>query len=105
MRGAGGCLTAKKGARCGAILLRCGVVFVDLFHFLLLFVTFFTAHNFYKLLFTAEIGVKFVTFFNFLTTCNFHKLLLPGPGGPGFIFFSLWDMGERVHLDFFPSFF
>jgi hypothetical protein len=34
MRGAGGCLTAKKGAWCGA-------VFVDLFHFLLLFVTFF----------------------------------------------------------------
>ncbi len=30
VRGAGGCLTAKKGAWCGA-------VFVDLFHFLLLF--------------------------------------------------------------------
>jgi hypothetical protein len=33
VRGAGGCLTAKKGAWCGA-------VFVDLFHFLLLFVIF-----------------------------------------------------------------
>ncbi len=39
VRGAGGCLTAKKGAWCGA-------VFVDLFHFLLLFVTFFTARKF-----------------------------------------------------------
>jgi hypothetical protein len=55
VRGAGGCLTTKKEPWCGA-------VFVDLFHFLLLFVTFFIAHNFYKLLFIAETGVKFVTF-------------------------------------------
>jgi hypothetical protein len=33
VRGAGGCLTAKKGAWCGAVLVRCGAVFVDLFHF------------------------------------------------------------------------
>jgi len=33
VRGAGGCLTAKKGPWCGA-------VFVDIFHFLLLFVIF-----------------------------------------------------------------
>jgi len=37
VRGAGGCLTAKKGAWYGAVLVRCGAVFVDLFHFLLLF--------------------------------------------------------------------
>jgi hypothetical protein len=41
MRGAGGCLTTKKGAWCGAVLARWGAFFVDLFHFLLLFVTFF----------------------------------------------------------------
>ncbi len=62
VRGAGGCLTTKKGPWCEAVLVRCGAVFVDLFHFLLLFVTFFIARNFYKLLFTAETGVKFVTF-------------------------------------------
>ncbi len=49
-----------------------GAVFVDFFHFLLLYVTFFTARNFYKLLFIAETGVRFVTFF---IVCNFHKLL------------------------------
>ncbi len=37
VRGAGGCLTTKKGAWCGAVLVRCGAFFVDLFHFLLLF--------------------------------------------------------------------
>jgi hypothetical protein len=62
VRGAGGCLIAKKGTWCEAVLVRCGAVFVDLFHFLLLFVTFFTVRNFYKLLFTVETGVKFVTF-------------------------------------------
>ncbi len=41
VRGARGYLTAKKGAWCAAVLVRCGAVFVDLFHFLLLFVTFF----------------------------------------------------------------
>jgi hypothetical protein len=63
VRGAGGCLTAKKGAWCGAVLVRCGAVFVDLFHFLLLFVIFFIVRNFYKLLFTAKTGVKFITFY------------------------------------------
>jgi hypothetical protein len=76
-------------------------VFVDLFHFLLLFVTFFTGCKFCKLLFTPERG-KVCYFF---TACNFHKLLFTGLGRPRFIFYSLWDGGERVHLDFFPSFF
>jgi hypothetical protein len=62
VRGARGCLTTKKGAWCEAVLARCGAFFVDLFHFLLLFVTFFTARKFYKLFFTAKTGVKFVTF-------------------------------------------
>ncbi len=62
VRGAGGYLTTKKGAWCGAVLVRCGAFFVDIFHFLLLFVTFFIARKFYKLFFTAETGVKFVIF-------------------------------------------
>jgi hypothetical protein len=48
--GAGGCLTAKKGAWCGAVLVRCGAVFVDLFHFLLLFVTFLLFVTYFLLL-------------------------------------------------------
>ncbi len=56
VRGVGGCLTTKKGAWCGAILVRCGAFFVDFFHFLLLFVTFFIARKFYKLLLSAEKG-------------------------------------------------
>ncbi len=39
VREARGCLTTKKGAWCGAIV-RCRAVFVDLFHFFLLLVTF-----------------------------------------------------------------
>jgi hypothetical protein len=39
-----------------------GAVFVDFFHFLGLFGSFFTPRNFYKLLFTVETGVRFVIF-------------------------------------------
>ncbi len=46
---------------------------------MLLFVTLFTAHNFYKLLFTVEKGQGL-----YCIHCA---------------------RGERVHLDFFPSFF
>ncbi len=46
--------------------------------------------------------VKFVTFCYFFTAHKFRKLLFTGTGGPGFIFYSLWDGGGRVHLDFFP---
>ncbi len=46
---------------------------------MLLFVTFFTARKFYKLLFTAETGVKFVTFcyffLLFVTFLNYFLLL------------------------------
>ncbi len=60
-----------------------GGCFFYFFHFLLLFVTFFTAHNFYKFLFTVETRVKFVTFF---TVCNFHKLLFTVEKGQGLYF-------------------
>jgi hypothetical protein len=104
MRGAGGCLTARKGAWCGAVLVRCGAVFVDLFHFLLLFVTFFTVRNFYKLLFTVKTGVKFVTFCYFFTVCNFFKLLFTIEKGQG-LYCIHCARGERVPLAFFPFFF
>jgi len=50
VRGAGGCLTTKKGAWCGAVLARCGVFFVDLFHFLLLFLLLVNFINYFLLL-------------------------------------------------------
>ncbi len=58
---AGGCLTRKIRKRCLAVFTRCLAVFVDLFHFLLLLVTFFTGRKFCKLLFTGERG-KFCYF-------------------------------------------
>ncbi len=99
VREAGGCLTTKKGAWCGAVLVRCGAVFVDLFHFLLLFVTFFTVRKFYKLLFIAETGVKFVTFF---TVCNFLKLLFILRRARGIVLLVIFIVqGEGVCLDMF----
>ncbi len=74
-----GCLTGKNTLRCQAFLGECRAVFVDLFHFLLLLVTFFTGRKFCKLLFTGERG-KVCYFF---TGCNFEQLLFTGPGGPG----------------------
>jgi hypothetical protein len=50
VRGAGGCLTTKKGPWCGAVLVRCGAVFVDLFHFLLLFLLLVIFINYFLLL-------------------------------------------------------
>jgi len=76
-------------------------VFVDFFHFLLLFLLVVTFVSYFLLL----KGVRFVIFCYFFTVCNFQQLLFTRPRGPGFIFYSLWDRGERVHLDFFPSFF
>jgi len=56
-----------------------GAAFVNFFHFLLLFVTFFIACNFYKLLFIVETGVRFVTFcyffLLFVTFINYFLLL------------------------------
>ncbi len=44
-------------------------------------------------------------FVPFFTASNYDKLLFIGPRGPGFMFYSLWDGGERVHLDFFSFIF
>ncbi len=51
-----GCLTKKNTKQCRAVFVQCRALFVDLFHFLLLFVTFFITCNFCKLLFTVERG-------------------------------------------------
>ncbi len=51
-----------------------GLFFVDFFHFLLFFVTFFIARNFYKLLFTAKRGKVCYFLLFFFTACNFCKL-------------------------------
>ncbi len=77
---------------------RSGVLFFFTFS---LFVTFFTARNFYKLLFIVETGVKFVTFF---TVCNFHKLLFIVEKGQG-LYFIHCARGKGCTLIFFLLFF
>ncbi len=73
-------------------------VFVDFSYFLLLFLLFVSFVSYFLL----GLGVRFVIFCYFFTARKFPKLLFTRPGGPGFILYSLWDGGERVHLDFFP---
>jgi len=70
---------------------------------LLFFVTFFTTRNFYKLLFIAEIGVRFVTFLLFVTFINYFLLLRRARVYGVFIV----QGGElkSVQVDFFPSIF
>ncbi len=95
---ASGCLTRKIRKRCLAVFARCLAVFVDFFHFLLLFLLVVSFDSYFLLV----KGVRFVTFF---TTCNFHVLLFTGPGGPGFVGYSLCDGGLGCTLIFFPFFF
>ncbi len=59
---AGGCLTKKKTQRCLAVLSLCLAVFVDLFHFLLLFLLFVSFVSYFLLL----KGVRFVIFYYWL---------------------------------------
>jgi len=65
-------------------------VFVDFFHFLLLFLLVVSFVSSFLLL----KGVRFVTFCYFFTACNFDKLLFTVPGGAGFILYSLCDGGK-----------
>ncbi len=99
VRGAGGCLTAKKRFQCGAGLFL--LTFFTFCYFLLLFVI---DRNFYKLLFTAKTAVKFVIFCYFFTVRNFFKLLFTIEKGQG-LYCIHCARGERVPLDFFPFFF
>ncbi len=61
---AGGCLTRKKTQRCLAVLGLCLAVFVDLFHFLLLFITFLLLVTFGSYFLLSK-GVRFITFCTF----------------------------------------
>jgi hypothetical protein len=72
---------------------RCLAVFVDLFHFLLLLVTFFTGCKFCKLLFTVERGK--VRYFLLLFTIEKGQDL----------YCIHCATGERVQLDCFSFFF
>jgi hypothetical protein len=75
--------------------------FFDFFHFLLLFKLFVTFVSYFLLL----KGVRFITF-SFFTACNFQQLLFTVEKGQG-LYYIHCVMGEleRVHLDFFFSFF
>jgi len=66
----------QKGCVVGGCLSAVGAVFVDLFHFLLLFLLLVTSLNYF---FTIE-GSFFVIFF---TIGNFHKLLFTIERGKG----------------------
>ncbi len=67
---------------------------------MLLFIIIFTVRNFYKLLFTAETRVRFVTFLLFVTFINYFLLLKKARVYGVFIV----QGGElkSVQVDFFP---
>ncbi len=69
------------------------VVFVDFFHFLLLFLLVVSFVSYFLLV----KGVRFVIFCYFFTAYNFDKLLFTVEKGQGERFYSLCDRGlERV---------
>jgi len=104
VRGAGGYLTTKKGAWCGAVLVRSGAIFVDLFHFMLLFVIFLLLVNFISYFLLLKQGQSLLFFVTFFTVCNFFKLLFTVEKGQG-LYCIHCARGERVRLDFFPFLF
>jgi hypothetical protein len=85
----GGCLTRKNTQRCLA-------VFVDLFHFLLLLVTFFTGRKFCKLLFTSERGKVCYFLLLFLLVVTLNNYFLLGQEGQGEGLYSLCEGGTWV---------
>jgi len=78
-----------------------GGFFVDFFHFLLLF---FTACNFYKLLFIAERGKVCYFLLLFLLFVSFINYFLLLRRAKVYIVFIVRG-GKRVHLDFFIFYF
>jgi hypothetical protein len=78
-----GCLTRKNTKECRAFFAQCRALFVDLLHFLWLFVIFFIARKFCKLLFTIERGKICYFFVTFFTACIFDKLLFIVEKGQG----------------------
>jgi len=100
-RGLGVVWPPKRVRKEGLFSRSGGLFFFTFLIFCYFFVTFFTARNFYKLLFTAKTGVKFVTFF---TVCNFHKLLFTVEKGQG-LYFIHCARGKGCTLIFFLLFF
>ncbi len=100
-----GCLIRKNTQWCRAFLGECRAVFVDLFHFLLLFVTFFTGRKFCKLLFTGERGkvCYFLLLFLLLVTLNNNFLL--GQEGQGEGLYLLCEGGTWAGAGFRVFFF
>jgi hypothetical protein len=77
---------------CFIVMLRLFLLtFFTFCYFLLLFLLLITFVSYFLLL----KGVRFVTFCYFFTACNFQQLFFTGPGGPWFIFYSLWDGGGK----------
>jgi len=70
-----GCFTRKNTKECRAFFAQCHALFVDFFHFLLLLITFFTTHNFYKLGFMAERGKVCYFLLLLVTLINYFLLL------------------------------
>jgi hypothetical protein len=113
-----GCLTRENTQECRAVFTQCRAVCVDLFHFLLFLVTFFTARKFCKLIFIAERGkvcyflllflllVTFINYFLLLRMARVYILFIvrQEKGAPWFFsfFFKLlrWR-GAEVNV-FFP---
>jgi hypothetical protein len=77
------------------------LTFFTFCYFLLLFLLLVKFGNYFLL----SKGVRFVTFSTFFFASDYDKLLFTGPRGPGFMFYSLWDGGEKVHLHFFSFIF
>ncbi len=107
-----GCLTRENTHECRAF-------FVDLFHFLLLLVTFFTARKFCKLLFIVERGkvcyflllflllVIFINYFLLLRRARVHILFIVQRGKGCtlnffLLFFYCWGGGGWRLMFFFP---
>jgi hypothetical protein len=101
-----GCLTRKNTLQCRAFLGECRAVFVDLFHFLLLLVTFFTGCKFCKLLFTGERGkvCYFLLLSLLLVTLINYFLLLRRARVKGSIHCATRELGW-VQVDFLGLFF
>jgi hypothetical protein len=93
---AGGCLTRKNTQRCLAVFAQCLAIFVDLFHFLLLLVTFFTGRKFCKLLFTGERGKVCYFLLLFLLVVTLNNYFLLGQEGQGEGLYSLCKGGTWV---------
>ncbi len=70
----------KKALQWEAVFLEGEAVFVDLFHFLLLLVTFFTGRKFWKLLFTVERGKVCYFLYLFLLLVTMINYFLLGQG-------------------------